>query len=358
VPVTATLRATVNPRLRPEHVAPPAGDAVLRFHRGLAGYRPTPLRRLAEGGVWFKDESDRLGLPAFKILGAAWAVDRAVAADPATTTLVAASAGNHGRAVAHAAAARGLACRVLLPSAVSPARAARIADEGAQVHRVEGDYDAAVAAAERHARVTGAALIADVGTAPSATWVIDGYATLFREAAAQAGAPFDLIVVPVGVGSLAAAAARSAAHQRPPAAVVGVEPTTAACVTASLVAGRPVTVPTPGTSMGGMDCATPSAAAWPTLRDGLAGTVTVDDAEAHQAMRRLAGEGIVAGDCGAATVAGLEALRDDPRCGPLRAALGAAAAPTARVLCVGTEGATDPDAYARVVAAAPDGDRD
>ena len=75
-------------------------------------------------GVGVKDESDRLGLPAFKVLGASWAVERALRAHPGVHTLVAASAGNHGRAVAHVAALRGLAAASSCPRARVP-RAAR-----------------------------------------------------------------------------------------------------------------------------------------------------------------------------------------------------------------------------------------
>ena len=70
---------------------PAAVSDALAFHRGLDGYAPTPLHDLG-GGVWLKDESGRLGLPAFKVLGASWAVERALRADPSITTLVAASA--------------------------------------------------------------------------------------------------------------------------------------------------------------------------------------------------------------------------------------------------------------------------
>src|SRR5690348_3103821 len=105
--------AFVNPTYAPETVPAPLGDAPA-FHRGLAGYAPTPVRSLGDG-VFLKDESDRLGLPAFKVLGVSWAVEQALRLDPSVKALVAASAGNHGRAVAHVAAQRGLYCRIMLP---------------------------------------------------------------------------------------------------------------------------------------------------------------------------------------------------------------------------------------------------
>ena len=378
----ATPRAVVNRHRHPEAVPPAASTRVLDFHRRQPGYRPTPLHRLADppvpgvGAVLLKDESDRFGLPAFKILGASWAVEQMLRARPDTRTLVAASAGNHGRAVAHVAAQRRLACRVFLPAAASRTRAELISSEGAQVVQVDGDYEDAVAAAERAAEAPGAALIADTtlpgasvadpaaGTggggpppAGSAAWVVEGYSTLFREAAAQAGVRFDVVLVPAGVGSLAAAAVTWAVHEHPGAAVLAVEPRTAACVTASLARGEPAVVPTPGTTMAGLDAGTPSAAAWPTLRDGLTGAVTVSDAEARHALQELAGRGLTIGECGAATLAALRVLAVEPGCADLRAAAGLG--PTATVLCIGSEGASDPVAYARAVRAAspeqPDG---
>jgi diaminopropionate ammonia-lyase len=332
----------VNARVRPEAVAPPADDA-RAFHEALPGYEPTPVRRLTET-VGVKDESSRLGLPAFKILGASWAVERALRSRPDVDTLVAASAGNHGRAVARAAAWRGLRARVYLPARALAARREAIASEGAEVIVVDGDYEQAVALAAADGTGEHTLEIADVGKSDAAHWVIDGYATLFAEAAAQA--EFDVLIVPVGVGSLAAAAARfGAAHG---VEVIGAEPVTAACLTASLGAGRPVTIPTPGTTMAGLDCAEVSSAAWPTLRDGIHATVTVTDAETHAAIRELAAAGLTIGDSGAAPLAALRALEREPEAEPLRAAIGFT--PGTRVLLIATEGPTDPEGYRRVIA--------
>ena len=276
-----------------------ADDPVLTFHRALPGYAPTPVHDLGDG-VFVKDESSRLGLPAFKILGASWAAERAI--DRHTRTLVAASAGNHGRAVARVARWRGLSCRIYLPDRALPARRLAIESEGAEVVTVDGTYEDAVARAEATGREPGWVQIADVGTAQSAHDVIDGYATLFGELPGR----YDTLLVPVGVGSLAAAAARygRATGTR----IVGVEPVSAACLTAALASGEPVRIDTPGTAMAGMDCAEVSAAAWPDLRDGIAATVLVDDADAARAMVALEARGIVVGECGAAPYAALAQL--------------------------------------------------
>ena len=343
-------RCFVNPALDTRAVPAPSTEAA-GFHRSLPGYRATPVRELAAvaaelgvAAVGVKDESDRLGLPAFKVLGAAWAIERELRDRPDVHTLVAASAGNHGRAVAHAAALRGLRCRVFLPARSAAARRAAIAGEGAEVVVVDGTYENAVARAAQAGAEPGAAEIADVGASGPAHRVIDGYATLFAEAAGQFD--HDLILVPVGVGSLAAAAARFAAHAG--VRVVGVEPATAACLGASLAAGRPASVPTPGTAMAGLDCAEVSTAAWPSLRDGVHGTITVDDAEVAAAVRELAAAGLAIGESGAAPLAGLRALAGGPECAELRACL--SLGPASRVLLIATEGPTDPATYRRALA--------
>jgi diaminopropionate ammonia-lyase len=317
----------VNAHASPATVPAPSDEAAA-FHRGLPGYAPTPVRELATdlplGAVLVKDESSRLGLPAFKILGASWAVERALRERPDARTLVAASAGNHGRAVAHVAAMRGLACRVFLPERALEVRRRAIESEGATIEVVDGSYEDAVAEADAAAREPGAIGVPDVGETGPAAWVIDGYATLFAEAHAQA--EYDVVVVPVGVGSLAAAAARhgAATGRR----VLAVEPETAACLTASLAAGVPTAVETPGTVMAGLDCAEVSPAAWPSLLAGIHAVVTVTDDETRAAMRELAAAGLAIGESGAAPLAAL------------RKFAGELLEPSTRVLLVATEGRT------------------
>src|SRR3954451_1868499 len=150
-----------NPAYNPAAVPPPSLEAS-GFHSALPGYRPTPVRALRPG-VFVKDESNRLGLPAFKVLGASWAIERALREAPDATTLVAASAGNHGRAVAHVAAQRGLRCQVFLPARSLASRREAIAAEGAEVVVVDGTYEDALARAQVAARAPEALEIADVG---------------------------------------------------------------------------------------------------------------------------------------------------------------------------------------------------
>jgi diaminopropionate ammonia-lyase len=316
------------------------------FHRSLPGYAPTPLvpvpaiaAELGVGRVLVKDESSRLGMPAFKVLGASWACHQVLEQRPGAT-LVTATDGNHGRAVARMAAHFGVGATVFVPKVMLPEAAARIAGEGAQVVWVDGDYDAAVRrAAEFAGAQPGRALVQDTawdGYQEVPAWIVEGYQTLLQEVDAQLDRPPDLVAVPVGVGSLAEAVVRH--HRRPGAAhpcVLSAEPDTAACVLASLTAGRPVTVPTAATVMAGLNCGTVSASAWPVLRAGCDAAVAVSDDEALRAAGDLARLGISSGPSGAATLAGVRASLTGPE---RRAAL--SLGDDAVVVLLSTEGHT------------------
>ncbi|MFG3699379.1 pyridoxal-phosphate dependent enzyme [Micromonospora sp. NPDC047620] len=300
-----------------------SGDAHA-FHRSLPGYTPTPLvpvpdlaGELGVGRVLVKDESSRLGLPAFKVLGASWACRQVLQQRPGAT-LVTATEGNHGRAVARMAAHFGVEATVFVPEVMLPETAARIAGEGAKVVWVGGDYDAAVRrAAEFADGHPDRALVQDTawdGYEQVPAWIVEGYQTLLAEVDAQLEGPPDLVAVPVGVGSLAETVVR---HYRRPGtthpSVLSVEPDAAACVLASLTAGRPVTVPTAATLMAGLNCGTMSRSAWPVLRAGCDVAVAVSDDEALRAVDDLGRLGVSSGPSGAATLAGVRAVLTDPR---------------------------------------------
>jgi diaminopropionate ammonia-lyase len=302
---------------------PASQGSALEFHRSLPGYEPTPLVELPEladelrvGRVLVKDESSRLGLPAFKVLGASWACRQVLQRHPGAW-LVTATDGNHGRAVARMAAYFGVGATVFVPHVMRHAAADRITAEGADVVRVDGNYDEAVRAAAEYADGSQAReLVQDTaweGYTEVPAWIVDGYQTLLQEVDEQLGAGPDLVAVPVGVGSLAQAVVRH--YRRPGAAhpsVLSVEPDTAACVLTSLAAGRPVTVPTAATVMAGLNCGSVSAAAWPVLRDGCDAAVAVSDDDALRAVADLAALGVSSGPSGAATLAGVRAALSTP----------------------------------------------
>jgi diaminopropionate ammonia-lyase len=342
----------------------------LAFHAGLPGYAATPLAELPAlagelniGRLFVKDESARLGLPAFKALGAYWAIAQILAAraglpGPLTLgalqaaaaghdlTLVTATDGNHGRAVARFAAAVGLRAHVLVPQAIPAATVAQIAAEGATVTTVAGSYDDAVARAARTVAGDGTAvLVQDMawpGYEEVPARIVEGYGTMPAEVDAQlaeAGVTRpDLVVVPAGVGSLAQAVithyrSRTTDH---PAAVLSVEPDAAACVLASLVAGRPLSISTGATNMAGLNCGTPSSLAWPFLRDGLDAAVAVSDNAAARAVADLGDLGVSSGPSGAAALAGARAALTGPGSDTHRAGLGIGAGSV--VVLLSTEG--------------------
>jgi diaminopropionate ammonia-lyase len=321
---------------------PPADDAVSAFHSGLPGYAPTPLRELpgladelGVGRVFVKDETSRLGLPSFKILGASWAVHKALTPG-GKVRLVTATDGNHGRAVARTARLLGLSALVFVPDCLHPAAVAAIEGEGAEVRSIDGSYDEAV----RIAATAGGLLIQDTawpGYEQIPGWIVEGYSTLFREIDAQLDAagsgPAGLVAVPVGVGSLAQAAVTHYRSNGKSPALLSVEPTAAACLLESLRAGEIRTIVTEETLMTGLTCGTPSGGAWPHLAEGVDAAVAVTDAEAVRAVRDLAALDVDCGPCGAAALAGTRAaLSDDHR----RSQLGVGPADTVVLLC--TEG--------------------
>src|ERR1700745_1418345 len=131
----------------------PAPTAGIRpFHARLPGYAPTPLTEipavaaeLGVGRVFAKDESARMGLAAFKVLGASWAVHQVLSRRDAAgpVTLVAATDGNHGRALAWMARLLGQRAHVFVPGGVHPTAVAAVAAGGARVTEIAGPYDEA-----------------------------------------------------------------------------------------------------------------------------------------------------------------------------------------------------------------------
>ncbi|MBI5946731.1 MAG: diaminopropionate ammonia-lyase [Chloroflexi bacterium] len=382
-------RVVFNPWLRPELDVPTPGNRPREFHRRLPGYVPSPLvplpslaAELGIGHLWLKDESSRFGLPAFKVLGASWAVYREMSArlggEPDWTTLddlraafaslrpmalATATDGNHGRAVARVARLFGFEARIFVPAGTADARIDGIKSEGATVTVIHGSYDDAVERAKAEAGPT-CTVVSDTSwdgytTIPSL--VAEGYSTILMEtedALRAAGAPLpSLVMVQIGVGALAEAvaghyrAASLPASRR--ATVVGVEPVGAACVLASIEAGQVVSVDGPQDSiMAGLNCGTPSRVAWPAMRDGIAAFLELEDARSIEAMRRLAAEGVVSGETGASGLGGLIELITGTGSVEARARLGIG--PETSVLVISTEGATDPAMYTRLVGEPPE----
>jgi diaminopropionate ammonia-lyase len=380
-----SIRTLLNPNAGEILAGSYPDRAPLQFHRRLPGYEETPLvdapglaDALGVGKVYVKDESSRLGLPAFKVLGASWAVYRALEErlggegfedyweeigdlrerlEPLRPlSLVAATDGNHGRAVARVARLLGLGAKIFVPGDMTLARREAIAGEGAEVVVVEGTYDEAV---ERSAEEGEDGLVISDMSWPGYEripwWVIEGYSTMLweieDELARRGEAGPDLVVVQAGVGAFGAAVAR---HFRSPAAsthpkLMSVEPASADCLLESVAAGLIVSVPGPHDSiMSGLNCGRPSLVAWPVVSRSIDLLVAVDDEPAREAMRLAAEAGVVSGETGAAGLGGLLELLRSEEGEEARRTLGVSG--QTRVLLFNCEGATDPDAYRRIVA--------
>jgi diaminopropionate ammonia-lyase len=366
-----------------------AARQVRRFHATISTYVPTPLVQL-EGlagflgvkTIWIKDESPRFGLNAFKALGASYALVSAVAkrldlpAGPLSLdtfrnpdiqrrlsgiTCVTATDGNHGRAVAWLASEIGCRAVVYMPKGSSTARFKNIAELGAEVSIIDGNYDDAVRVAEKKAEEKGWLLIQDTaGTGYEETprRVMQGYMTMIDEALEQIGEDTPThVFAQCGVGAFSGACegylVQRFRARRPLFSVV--EPVNAACCYESAVrqTGKPYAVKGElRTIMAGLACGEPNPIGWEILRDFADMFVACPDGVAMKGMRVLGNpmgmdQRVVSGESGAVTLGLLYHLLTDPEYTPLREELKLDG--EASVLLFSTEGDTDPEMYRRIV---------
>jgi diaminopropionate ammonia-lyase len=350
------------------------------------GYAPTPLHDMqalaAELGIarlQLKDEAHRFGLKSFKALGGAYAVlgvlryvlqqDHGIedvtsadlragkyADEVAGITVCCATDGNHGRSVAWGAQIFGCRCNIHLHEHVSQGREDAIAAYGANIIRVPGHYDDSVRIAAEDATREGWHLVSDtawIGYEDMAARVMQGYTTLTSEVFTQL-LPDEWpthVFLQAGVGGLAAAVAgpfwEMWGTERP--RIIVVEPESADCVYRSISAGALTSVPGDlDTFMACLAAGEMSTAAWTVLKGCADDVLALEDDAARHAMRVLANTtpAVVAGESGCAGIAGLIAVCADA---DLRQTLGLDG--TSRVLCINSEGDTDPEAYAATIAA-------
>ncbi len=355
-------------------------------------YQRTPLYSLsgfarASGvaGLWCKHEGYRFGLGSFKPTGPTYAmlavlkgeVKKVAGVQTVTTqdlmnrryesvtykiVVSAATSGNHGRALAWGARMFGCRCVVYMNEGVSVGRERAIADYGAEVVRVPGNYDQAVIRSYKDAETLGYFVISDY---ESATYpnvprdIMQGYAMVADEIIDQftEQLPPTHVFVPGGGGRLAGAICghlweRYAFH-RP--RVIIVEPTESACLYQSALQGYAATVSKEGRSvMDGLVVESASPQAWTVLSKGAFAFLTIPDAAAIDAMQQAA-SGVdgdlpcVIGDTGIAGWAGFLAVTSDEY---LRRQLDLDT--SSRVVIIATEGATDPKVYENIVGTRPD----
>jgi diaminopropionate ammonia-lyase len=346
------------------------------------GYAPTPLIALPEiaaaakiAAVYYKDEGPRFGLGSFKALGGAYAVQKLLTtelsrrgiANNATAaeleagtyaeatkaiTITCATDGNHGRSVAWGCQRFHASCVIFVHPEVSAPRRAAIAAFGAEIREVPGTYDDSVRAAQHAADAEAWHVVSDTswpGYLEIPRDVMQGYRLMAEEALFALATPPSHAFIQGGVGGVAAAVAvQLRTHGAPACRLIVAEPDRAACLLASAEAGLLTAVTGPlDTLMAGLACGEPSLLAWQELERAAFAFMAVPDAAAVECMRLLARRPrpIVAGESATAGLAALLLAAREPYA---RAALGLDK--DSQVLLFGTEGATDPALYAKLIA--------
>ncbi|MEN4011722.1 MAG: diaminopropionate ammonia-lyase [Bellilinea sp.] len=389
-----------NPRARAGQTAlavskilpPEVTREIRKFHRQIPGYRMSPLKslpnlaaRLGLGGIWVKDESARLQLSSFKVLGGSYAIYQLIRRrlglenQPLTFTnltsgalreklgdlvFAAATDGNHGRGVAWSASQLGFKSVIYVHKLTAKARIQSIERNGARVVVVDGNYDDAVRQVYQDAQANGWEVVSDTaweGYYDIPCWVMQGYTTMLSEAqeqlAGQGLSQPSHVFVQAGVGSLAAATIgfyyNLFGDQRPRSVVV--EPTKADCIYQSALAGggsmRSVTGDL-DTIMAGLACGDPNPIAWDILRESADFFARCPDYVAAKGMRvygvPLRGDPfIVSGESGAVTLGALMYTMEYDGARGLREALNLNV--DSQVLLINSEGNTSPDDFRHVV---------
>ncbi|ALR76291.1 diaminopropionate ammonia-lyase [[Enterobacter] lignolyticus] len=356
------------------------------FHQKIAGYQPTPLHALNDlarlfgvSKILVKDESQRFGLNAFKMLGGAYAIAQLLCEkyrldintfsfDAIKTTIkekmtfATTTDGNHGRGVAWAAQQLGQNAVVYMPKGSAQERVDAILKLGAECIVTDMNYDDTVRFTMKTARQNGWEVVQDTaweGYTKIPTWIMQGYATLADEAVEQMAsmgiARPTHVFLQAGVGAMAGGVlgylvdvygARNL-HS------VIVEPELADCVYRSGVKGQIVNVGGDmATIMAGLACGEPNPLGWEVLRNCATQFISCQDAVAALGMRVLGNPmgkdpRVISGESGAVGLGILAAVHFHPQRDALMHKLGLDK--DAVVLVISTEGDTDVKHYREVV---------
>ncbi len=363
-----------------------------RFHRQIPDYRMTPLvalpnlaQLLGLGGIYVKNEAERLNMNSFKVMGGSYAIYRLVrkllgreGEDLSFDYLVSkechdklgnvvfcsATDGNHGRGLAWACQKLNHPCKIYVHSETSQPRIDAIRRFGAEVTVVDGNYDDAVRQAAKDAQENGWYVVSDTswpGYEEIPSWIMQGYTSILLETQEQLSGlglvkPTH-VFLQAGVGAMAASVVGfySALFPNDPPLFVIVEPDKAACVYASIAAGDGKCHSVKGdlnTIMAGLACGDPSPVAFDILKDNADVFIKVPDNVAARGMRILGvplhGDPmIVSGESGAVPLGTLFALCTDEIDPELKRVLHLDQ--NAQVLMINTEGNTDPIEFRRIL---------
>ena len=239
-----------------------------------------PLSQLTGARIYCKlDYLQRTG--SFKERGARNALLQ-LSPEQRSRGVIAASAGNHAQGVAYHGALLGIPVTVVMPTFAPLIKVSNCRQLGATVILHGADIGESRARAEEVAARDGLTFIHPFDNAE----VIAGQGTMALEILEQTPG-VQAIVVPVGGGGLLSGIGTVVRALRPEVKLIGVEPVNAACLTAALAAGKPVTVPLAPTLADGLSVPLLGVRPFEVLRRVVEQVVTVDEAAIALAVLRL-----------------------------------------------------------------------
>ena len=324
-------------------------------------YNPTPLielnklsKELNLNKIFYKDESKRFNLKSFKALGGAYAVEKITKGNK-DIVVSTATAGNHGRSVAWGAKRLGLKCKIFISEFVSEARGQAMADLGADVIEVKGNYEKSLIECIKQSTENNWQIVQDVAwkdymVVPKYTMA--GYTVMMKEIVDQIkNDQITHMILQAGVGGMAGAMVAGIARYlgNVPETIV-VEPDSAACVMESVKTGKIEKIDIKRESlMGGMSCGEVSLVPWEILKNSVKFCISLPDDDIAETMRLLGNsnfseEKIIAGENSAPGVISLITSCTDAEIKE-RLKLNS----NSNVLVIGCEGDTDKEMYQKLI---------
>ena len=325
------------------------------------GYSPTPLislnklsKELNLNNIFYKDENKRFNLKSFKALGGAYAVEKVTKGNK-DIVVATATAGNHGRSVAWGARRLGLKCKIFISEFVSDARGQAMADLGADVIKVKGNYEKSLIECIKQSTENNWQIVQDVAwkdymLVPKYTMA--GYTVMMKEIVDQIkNERITHIILQAGVGGMAGAMVAGIARylDNIPITLV-VEPDSAACVMESIKTGKIEKIDIQRESlMGGMSCGEVSLVPWEILKNSVKYCISLPDDDIAKTMKLLgnstfSNEKIIAGENSAPGVISLIASCEDQN---IKQKL--ELDQNSNVLVIGCEGDTDKEMYQKLI---------
>ena len=325
------------------------------------GYAPTPLislnklsKELDLNKIYYKDENKRFDLKSFKALGGAYAVEKVTKGNK-DIVVATATAGNHGRSVAWGARRLGLKCKIFVSEFVSDARGQAMADLGADVVKVKGNYEKSLIECIKQSTENNWQIVQDVAWKDYMqvpTYTMAGYTVMMKEIVDQINnEKISHIILQAGVGGMAGAMVAGIARYLDyiPITIV-VEPDSAACVLESIKTGKIEKIDIKKESlMGGMSCGEVSLVPWQILKNSVKHCLSLPDDDIANTMKLLGNssfsdEKIIAGENSAPGVISLIAS-----CGDQNVKENLQLNKNSNILIIGCEGDTDKEMYKKLI---------